>query len=187
MSASARILVLGVLLAVPATGLANGLSFRSSQSYYHAYPSVSYRIICVEPTYAVPPECPPLRQEAAPAPRKYAQPAPAGPSSAKPITPKTTEPPRAPAVTESRSYFSAYAVAPRATERPAAERCQIGFWNLSDRDITLTVDAKKYPLPRGESIKMELGREFVWQVDGRVAHAEKLPAKEAALEIVIRR
>src|SRR5262249_12321935 len=99
MSASARLLVLSAIVVLASFGWANGLQFRSSYSYYYAYPTISYRVICAEPVY-VAPECLPKQREVLQAPRKYAQPAPAGPSG-KAVTPKTTEPPRAPGVTES--------------------------------------------------------------------------------------
>lgn len=189
MSALVRGLAVIGLLVLPALAAANGLRLRSSQqTTYYYYPTTSYYYY---PTYTVP-ECvevapsltPRATQEPAPAPRKLAQPAPAGPSAA----PKTTEPPRGPAVNETRSYFSAYAVAQRdAQPRPAADRARVGFWNLSQTDITLTVANQAYSVPRGKSVKLDLPRQFVWRVDSREPQNEKMPENEAALEIVIRR
>jgi hypothetical protein len=190
MSALARGLVVIGLVLLPAMAAANGLRVRSQQSYYYYYPTTAYyyyptysAAVCVEeaaPTFAPRPT-----QEPAPAPRKLAQPVPAGPSAG---PAKTAEPPRSPGVNESRSYFSAYAVAPRdAQPQLAADRARVGFWNLSPVDITLTVANQAYTLPRGKSVKLELPRQFVWRVDAREPQNEKMPESQTALEIVIRR
>lgn len=200
MSAWVRGLALFGLLALPAIASANGLRVRATQSYYYYYPVTSY-YYAPAPVYAV--ECldvrptagvqatlqpaPRATSEPAPAPRKYAQPSPAGPSSSPSAAPKTSEPPRNPGVSESRSYFSAYAVAPRTAEKPAGDRARVGFWNLSERDVVLTVANQAYSLPRGKSVRLDLPREFVWRVDSREAQNEKMPENESALEIVIRR
>jgi hypothetical protein len=189
MSALVRGLALVAILVVPATGSANGFFFwpaRASYSSYYYYPAYyyapSYAVTYQVPVYAAP-VCP-TPMEPAPAPRNFAQPRPAGPSAG----PKTSEPPRAAGVTESRSYYSAYAVAPRAGERPTPDRCRVGFWNLTDHDVTLTIHNKTYPLVRGRSLKVEdLPRQFAWRVDSRETQNEKVPDSEGAVEIVIRR
>jgi hypothetical protein len=190
MSALVRGLAVIGLVVLPAMAAGNGLRMRSQQqSSYYYYPTTSYyyyptatAAVCVAeaPTFA-----PRATQEPALAPRKLAQPVPAGPSAG---TGKTVEPPRSPGVNESRSYFSAYAVAPRdAQPRLAADRARVGFWNLSEVDLTLTIANQAYTLPRGKSVKLELPRQFVWRVDAREPQSEKMPESESALEIVIRR
>jgi hypothetical protein len=62
----------------------------------------------------------------------------------------------------------------------------VGFWNVSGRDVTLTVDSRPRLLPNNQSLRLQLGRQFTWRVDGRASHAERVPADKTALEIVIR-
>jgi hypothetical protein len=112
------------------------------------------------------------------------------------VTPRGSEPPRvsespkvgeSPRVSETHSYFDAYPVAPRAGEKPNATHCAVGFWNLTDHDVRLTVAGQSYPLGRGQNMKLDLDRQFVWRVDQREPQNEQIPASESALEIVIRR
>jgi len=63
----------------------------------------------------------------------------------------------------------------------------VAFWNLTDQDLALRIDGKPQPLQRGQSITLDLGRQFVWQVEGRDPQRENIPLGESALEIVIRR
>jgi hypothetical protein len=193
MTTLVRGLSLVALVICPTAVSASGLGLRGTQAshsyycYYQAAPAYSYAMSYAQPapaTYAAPayatPEC---TTEQAPAPRKLAQPKPAGPSAG----PKTTEPPRAAGVAEQRSYFSAYAVAPRTTDQPAGERARVGFWNLSSQDLRLNIAGQPYTLKRGQSVKLDLARQFAWRVDGRDTQNETVPASEGALEIVIRR
>ena len=190
MSALVRGMAVIGLLVLPAVASANGLRLRSQsqQTTYYYYPTTtSYYYV---PTYSMA-ECLP---NAAPTfmpratttleppgasglPRKVAQPVPAGPSGDLPAGPKTTEPPRGAGVSEARSYFSAYAVAPRGAPVPAGERARVAFWNLSSTDITLTVANEAYSLPRGKNLKLDLPRQFVWRVDSREAQNEKCPQR----------
>jgi hypothetical protein len=80
-----------------------------------------------------------------------------------------------------------FAVAAGDRAKPAGDRCSVAFWNLSAQDLTLKVDGQKRILPRGKSLTLELDRKFVWQVEGREPEAERVPANETGLEIVIRR
>jgi hypothetical protein len=69
----------------------------------------------------------------------------------------------------------------------AAPGKSVGFWNRSDRDITLTVDNAKYWLPRDGNLRFRLASGFHWQVDDRTAELELIPAAAPGVEIVIRR
>jgi hypothetical protein len=87
---------------------------------------------------------------------------------------------RAPRVTESRQPGLQ-------APRPATEaRCQVGFWNLSAHDVTLTVDGRPRMLPKDRAITLELPYRFVWQVDQRPAQTEQIPVGQTAHEVVIR-
>lgn len=181
-----------LLLLFPLIVSANGWRrTTTTSSYYYAPAAPPAYVIYDYPVYVTPtaPVCIPQAPQA----KLYAQPLPAGPSGTAPsgVVPKTTEPPLSPTpkpgVTESRSFFNAYTVAPRANDKPAAARIPVGFWNLTDHDITLTVDKSTHVLPRGKNLKLDLARQFIWRVDARDSLTEQVPGSEAGLEIVIRR
>lgn len=181
------LVISAAFLALPATSLANGLRPRAlSTTAYSYYPSSWYYPVYTSPVYVMPyePACVPA--PAAPA-RVYATPTPAGPSATPATPPRSTEPPLSPSpgVTEQRSYFNAYSVAPRASDKPSSDRCAVGFWNLTSADVVLRIGDQTHRLPRGKSLKLDLGRQFVWQVDNREPQTEQV--SEAAIEIVIRR
>lgn len=199
-----------ILLVFPALVSANG--FRratTTASYYYAPAWPTYSVIYEYPMYAAPaPVCveqPAFAQPQQPG-RLYAQPVPAAPSGVPgrtPLVPKTTEPPLSPStpstkpgVTESRSFFNAYTVAPRANDKPLANRVHVGFWNLTDNDVTLTISDAAGPtatqvsthtIAKGKDLRIDLPRKFVWRIDSRESVNEQVPATESGLEIVIRR
>jgi hypothetical protein len=78
------------------------------------------------------------------------------------------------------------ALADGSAATPTKERLKIGFWNLSGRDITLTVEGKTRTLAKNRSLTLELEREFSWQVDRLPGHIERVPEGLAAHEVVIR-
>jgi hypothetical protein len=88
---------------------------------------------------------------------------------------------------ESQSYYDAYPVPARERSPATANRAEVSFWNLTDRDLSLRVDGQTRLLPRGRNVPMTLPREFTWQLDGREPKPETLGRDDAALEIVIRR
>jgi hypothetical protein len=92
-----------------------------------------------------------------------------------------------PAVSESRSYYDTYPVAPDRSSQPLGERCSIEFWNLTRRDLTVKVDGSPHLLKQGRNLLLDLGRHFVWQVERHDPQRENIPVGESALEIVIRR
>ncbi len=110
-----------------------------------------------------------------------AVPTPAPPSK----LPKVQMPPAqetkapAPVVTEARSMTGT----PPAL---AKDRCRVGFWNLTGKDVTLVVDGKARTLPRDRAVTLELAREFVWQVDQQPARSEHVAENKSAHEVVIR-
>jgi hypothetical protein len=95
--------------------------------------------------------------------------------------------PHIPEVSESHSYYDAYNVAPRATDRRAPDRYAIGFRNLSGREVTLLVAGRSTLLQPGQTLSVQLPRRFAWQVVGRDPQSQTLPEGESALEIVLRR
>jgi len=94
---------------------------------------------------------------------------------------------KGPAVSESRSFYESFSVQPPSTDKLSADRCAVGFWNLTGRDVTLSVDGKPQIIPQGKSLKLQLGRQFVWQIGGHDAQTEKVPMENSGVEIVLRR
>jgi hypothetical protein len=123
---------------------------------------------------------PPATRPNPPASTAPATPAPASPG---PVTPGTS---RKPADTAT-SYFDTYTVARRPTDRPAAERCRVSFWNLAGRPLSLKVDGRSLVLGIDKKMTFDLGHHFIWRVDERDPQNENVPAEESGLEIVVRR
>src|SRR5438105_14738605 len=55
------------------------------------------------------------------------------------------------------------------------ELCRVGFWNLSGREVTLTIAGKSWNVPKDQEITLDLDRHFAWQVDQRPQHVERIP------------
>jgi hypothetical protein len=137
---------------------------------------------CYDPCRMVPAP-PPCVMEGTTSPRpNYATPTPAPPSPTGPAAP--TKP--VPKVSETRSFYDATAPAGEQS-RTSGESLPVGFWNLSDHDVTLIVNDQRYFLPPRQSVKVNIGRQFAWRVDGRELERERIPDGVSALEIVIRR
>jgi hypothetical protein len=150
----------------------------------HGVPVISGYYPC--PLFLVPSA---VSAPASPVAPVYARPTPAPPSAAPAPTGEGTRFPGkgpTPRVTESRSAVASYSVVPRSSEKLAGERCSVGFWNLTNRDLTLKVEGNSRVIPRGKSVTLELGRQFVWQIEGREPQTEQVPPTEAGVEIVIR-
>ena len=108
---------------------------------------------------------------------KYANPTAAPPSSTgEPPLQKTTSNSAAPVIIATRAPL----------DKSGPDRCRVGFWNLTGRDVTLTVDGKSSTLPRNRSVTMDLAHEFTWQIEDDTQHVERLSAAQAAHEVVIR-
>jgi hypothetical protein len=143
-----------------------------SPSYYYA-PVVRYAapaVVQLQPTTL----CPPT----------YAQPFAAPPSQNKepPLDKKGLAPPK---VTESRS-FSPGEDKSILVSAAAKSSCRVGFWNITGRDVTLTVDGKAMRVPANRNVTLTLGREFSWQVEGQASQQERVSEDKAAHEIVLR-
>ncbi len=69
----------------------------------------------------------------------------------------------------------------------ALDRCDVAFWNLSGQPLTLIVEGKSRTLSHGANLRMDLKREFTWQVEGLPEECHNVPASESGVEIVIRR
>ena len=122
---------------------------------------------------AVPRPAPPSQTVEPPASEKKAE------TPARPISTPAPEK-KAPQVVESRSMGGAGAA------EPAKDRCRVGFWNATGKEVTLTVDGKAHTLPRDRAVTLELDRQFVWQADQGPAQAVQVPGERSAHEIVLR-
>lgn len=109
----------------------------------------------------------------------------AAPPSSEPAAPSTPTK-KGPAVSESRTSFYGPDLAEAGAARPAAERLPVSFLNLSGRELNLTVDGRAYTLSGGKTLRLGLGRSFVWRVGDREPENERIPDRETGLEIVFR-
>ena len=96
---------------------------------------------------------------------------------------KTSSDPRMPVIVTSHALGGGYV--PGAAPLPQ-ERCRVGFWNLSGRDVTLMVEGKMWTLARNRALTIDLERQFGWQIDQQPQHVERVPEGHASHEVVIR-
>ena len=189
MTAWLRAFVLALVLLMPAAAPAHGLGYpRAVVAAYYAPVAVTwypaYPAYCVIPS--PPPFCLPVAPPV-PVQRPLAVPTPAPPSGETVVPdrqfPSTKEPPL---VREAHDYGRPESEKRYVAERRDGECCRVGFWNLTGRDLVLTIDGQTRTLPRNKAITLYLGREFVWQRAGSKARSERVPADRSTLEIVIR-
>jgi hypothetical protein len=149
----------------------------SSASYYSTYAVPAYWI---QPYYCIPaPTIVPVPD----APRMpYARPTPAPPS-------QSAEPPlhrsgKAPSDLQAPVVGGNYAS--NTAPSTGKDRCRVGFWNLTGRDVTLTVDGKTWSLAKDRATTLELDRRFTWQADRQSERAVSVPEGQSTFEVVIR-
>jgi hypothetical protein len=178
------VMLLGILPAAPAHAQ---LVYPSCAPVY-AQPLIYYP--AVPAWYAAParsaPAQPAMPPMPAPAPAKADRPAPPPAEPSLPGKKLTSEPAapapdqRAPEVTEAR--FQGTAI----PEAAAQARCRVGFWNLTGRDVVLTVGGQRQPLARDRALTVELPLSFQWRVDEAAARTERISPGRIAHEIIIR-
>jgi len=175
MARFARICGLAALMLLCGAASAHAWGWRwfGYRSHYWAPVRVVYYPAVVVPT------CYPVT---APAPAQimpYAT-----PKAAPPSQQETSEPPLGssgsskPKITESRSQGGKYATATN-------DRCRVGFWNITSRDVIILVDGQSRSLARNQNMTLELARVFSWQIDGR-QRAERVPDGQTTYDIVLR-
>lgn len=102
-------------------------------------------------------------------------------------TKRTAEPPagakRAPVVTESRSLGGAF---PEPAPRLPQGMARVGFWNITGRDLTLSIDGRTRTLAKDRAITVDVERSFTWQVDDGALHTERVPTEQNTFEVIIR-
>jgi hypothetical protein len=170
-----KVLLAGLLLLArtPSAPAWSGSGY--GPAHYSYYAAVYYQPVY----YPVYPMCVPMIPTVKP---------PVKPPAQKPKMPAATtkEPPlgaktkKAPVITESRSQKGAYA------SGSSRERCKVGFWNLTGRDITLKVDGQERLLPRNRAITLTLARSFAWQIDQGETVTERVPDDQPFHEVLLR-
>ena len=154
-------------------------------SYYYApAPVVRYYYTPI-PVYVEPaPICvtPVVRPAAG---SGFAQPFPAPASTTRepPLDKKSLPPPK---VTESRSFSLSDPMSITAVEVTGKGVCRVGFWNITGRDVTLTVNGRAVVVPANRNLTLTVSREFSWHMEGQKAREERVPDENAAHEIVLR-
>ncbi|HET6576444.1 MAG TPA: hypothetical protein VFG68_22785 [Fimbriiglobus sp.] len=68
---------------------------------------------------------------------------------------------------------------------PGAKR-KVGFFNHSNRDLTLTVEGESVTLPRRHYVNARVPAAFTWKLDGAERQTE-IPAAAPGVEVVIRK
>jgi hypothetical protein len=103
-------------------------------------------------------------------------------------TPTTQEPPQAAPVKRAPTINASHFLSGdhQAKKVSTKATCQVGFWNVTGRDVQLTVNGQSRLLPKDRALTMELNRDFAWQVDQGRAQNERVPNTQATFEVVIR-
>jgi hypothetical protein len=68
---------------------------------------------------------------------------------------------------------------------PASAICRVGFWNLTGRDVSVTIEGKVVSIQKNRTLTLDLPSQFTWQVEGRPQHVERLADGKANHEVVI--
>jgi hypothetical protein len=92
-----------------------------------------------------------------------------------------------PAVQESRSFSPSTPAVVESSTPPASDKAKVSFWNVTGRDVVLRVEGQTHLLGQGKSLKLDLGRTFVWKMDDYQAQVEQVPASVPSMELVLRR
>ena len=174
------VVTVSLLAATSANAFGSRLgSWRSpaTVSYYYVVPYYYY--------------CPPLPM-VIPVPAAtrpgYAIPTPAPPSATgepplQKVPAKAVNDPRLPVIVTSHALGGSHL--PGAAPLPK-DRCRVGFWNLSGRDVTLLIDGKAWKLSKDRAVTLDLDRQFAWQIQGGTQRVERVPEGLATHEVLIR-
>jgi hypothetical protein len=145
-------------------------------TYYYYYAPMP-----IWPPY---PHCPPMTlPRVMPVPDARPTAAPPSQTGEPPLQKRTSNDPRMPVIVPSHAVGSNLIPG---NAPLAKDRCRVGFWNLSGRDVTLVIDGKSRTLAKDRSLTLDLERQFSWQVEGRPQHVERVREGQTTLEFVIR-
>jgi len=136
-------------------------------AYVYSYPA-TYVYPAVMPLASMPLASMPLASS------PLAVPTPAPPS------PQTVEPPL------NRKAFMPAADKAMATPGAVSDRCRVGFWNQSGRELKLVVAGHLHLVPHDRAVTLDVPRTFVWQIDQQPARTENIAAERTTYDIVLR-
>jgi hypothetical protein len=156
-------------------------AFGGGPSYWHSYYSAYVvPVYWAQPYYCYPaPTIVPVPD----APRMpYARPTPAPPSQS--VEPPLHRSGKMSSDLQAPVIGGNFATNPMPSS--SKDRCRVGFWNLTGRDVTLTIDGKSLTLARDRATTLELGCRFTWQADKRSERAVSVPPGQSTYEVVIR-
>ncbi len=111
------------------------------------------------------------------------------PSAAAPNSPKVDLP--LPPITVNK-ITSNFRPAPRGTLVPVDGviprdgKYRVGFFNMSERDVTLVVDGQEIKLPKRSSVSATVGSTFRWGLESAEVEDAAIPVTAAGAEIIIR-
>jgi hypothetical protein len=184
--------------------------YAPSVRYSYHVPNVTYYVPTYQAVAAVPAAtCAVPVQFVAPPVGTFATPFPAPPSGTvePPISVPFKQPPsvkestsqqppdvkestdqQPPKVKEStnKSYGSFYSGPPAGGPVTDTTMCKVGFWNLSNRPITVRVSGEVHVLQVSQSLALILPRQFDYQLDLEAPQTEIVPAGRASVDIVLR-
>jgi hypothetical protein len=164
--------------------VASSASAGGRVAWWSSPPTVSYYYYEMPMTYWY--YCPPVqvqRPRVIPVPDALPKSAPPSTTNEPPLQKKTSNDARMPVITASHSADGNYVPG---NAPLAKDRCRVGFWNLSGRDVTLMIDGKSWKLAKDRAITVDLERQFAWQVEGQPQHVERVGEGQSAYEVVIR-
>jgi hypothetical protein len=157
-------------------GVSQTLSYSSSWYASPSYVAPSYWAL---PYYCVPtPHIVPV-PDAVRVPNARPTAAPPSQSAEPPLNRSATEGMKAPVIIANHAQ-------PNARAPLLKDRCRVGFWNLTGRDVTLTVDGKTWTLPRDRATTLDLDRQFTWHADQQTQRNVSVPDGQSTFEVVIR-
>jgi len=141
-------------------------------AYVYSYPA-TYIYPAVMPLASMPLASMPLASMPL-ASSPLAVPTPAPPS------PHTVEPPL------NRKAFMPAADKAMVTPGAVSDRCRVGFWNQSGRELKLVVAGQLHLVPHDRAVTLDVPRTFVWQIDQQPARTETIAAERTTHDIVLR-
>ena len=77
-------------------------------------------------------------------------------------------------------------VFPAGGPEPAGVYRTVGFYNHTDRDLSLTIEGRAVKLPAKTYLHAQLAPTFTWGVADRPAARETVPAGAGGLDVVFR-
>jgi hypothetical protein len=175
-----RAIVAGVVFVLTASSAQAGWAWYGGYGYAYYGPAYYY-----VPAYYYAPVYPvcatvvsPTRLSLPPA-KKVAESVPRDTTSEPPVLGDMLK--KKPIITESRSPSGDQALA-----GSTKQRCKVGFWNLTGRDVSLKVDGQQRLLPKDRAVTLDLDRSFAWQIDQGQTTTERVPDEQTFHEVILR-